>query len=74
VNDRDGQIYICKKKSEKEIEKELRYEYDRLFSENATQEDVYTYLKDSIQQVAQGFNCTIFAYGQTGTGKTHTML
>ncbi len=21
-----------------------------------------------------GFNCTIFAYGQTGTGKTHTML
>ena len=21
----------------------------------------------------QGFNCTVFAYGQTGTGKTHTM-
>ena len=21
----------------------------------------------------EGFNCTIFAYGQTGTGKTHTM-
>ena len=21
----------------------------------------------------QGYNCTIFAYGQTGTGKTHTM-
>lgn len=20
-----------------------------------------------------GYNCTIFAYGQTGTGKTHTM-
>jgi hypothetical protein len=24
-------------------------------------------------QVLEGFNCTIFAYGQTGTGKTHTM-
>jgi kinesin family protein 11 len=23
--------------------------------------------------VLEGFNCTIFAYGQTGTGKTHTM-
>ena len=21
----------------------------------------------------QGYNCTIFAYGQTGTGKTYTM-
>ncbi|KAF1329606.1 Kinesin-like protein, partial [Globisporangium splendens] len=27
-----------------------------------------------LQQVAQGFNCTVFAYGQTGMGKTHTML
>ncbi|KAJ3115989.1 kinesin motor protein cin8 [Physocladia obscura] len=24
-------------------------------------------------QVLLGYNCTIFAYGQTGTGKTHTM-
>lgn len=26
-----------------------------------------------VQEVLDGFNCTIFAYGQTGTGKTHTM-
>jgi GTPase SAR1 family protein len=26
-----------------------------------------------VQQVLQGYNCTVFAYGQTGTGKTHTM-
>jgi len=26
-----------------------------------------------VDEVLQGFNCTIFAYGQTGTGKTHTM-
>ena len=24
-------------------------------------------------QVMQGYNCTVFAYGQTGTGKTFTM-
>ncbi len=26
-----------------------------------------------VQEVLDGFNCTIFAYGQTGTGKTFTM-
>lgn len=24
-------------------------------------------------EVLEGYNCTIFAYGQTGTGKTYTM-
>ena len=27
----------------------------------------------TVLQVLNGFNCTIFAYGQTGTGKTYTM-
>lgn len=26
-----------------------------------------------VNEVLEGFNCTIFAYGQTGTGKTYTM-
>ena len=26
-----------------------------------------------IESVLEGYNGTIFAYGQTGTGKTHTM-
>lgn len=26
-----------------------------------------------IKEVLRGYNCTVFAYGQTGTGKTHTM-
>jgi len=26
-----------------------------------------------VQETLAGFNCTVFAYGQTGTGKTHTM-
>lgn len=26
-----------------------------------------------LEEVFRGYNCTIFAYGQTGTGKTHTM-
>ena len=26
-----------------------------------------------VYEVLEGYNCTIFAYGQTGTGKTYTM-
>lgn len=26
-----------------------------------------------IKEVLAGYNCTVFAYGQTGTGKTFTM-
>ena len=27
----------------------------------------------SVNAVLQGYNATVFAYGQTGTGKTYTM-
>ncbi|ETW05509.1 hypothetical protein H310_03266 [Aphanomyces invadans] len=50
------------------------YNYDAIFGTHANQRDVYAYLQSSVEQVVQGFNCTIFAYGQTGTGKTHTMM
>lgn len=30
-------------------------------------------MRPIIDEVLEGFNCTVFAYGQTGTGKTHTM-
>lgn len=32
-----------------------------------------TAVEPIIEEVLQGFNCTVFAYGQTGTGKTYTM-
>lgn len=48
--------------------------FDHVFSPQAPQEDVYrTVVKPLIDQVLLGFNCTVFAYGQTGTGKTYTM-
>lgn len=48
--------------------------FDQVFSPEARQEDVYrTVVRPLIDQVLLGFNCTVFAYGQTGTGKTYTM-
>lgn len=30
-------------------------------------------VKPLVDRVKEGYNCTVFAYGQTGTGKTYTM-
>lgn len=50
------------------------YHYDKVFGIDATQEDIFNGVAfDLINDVLNGFNCTIFAYGQTGTGKTFTM-
>jgi len=41
---------------------------------DSTQEDVYdSTAKSATCSVLEGYNATILAYGQTGTGKTHTM-
>uniref|UniRef100_A0A3P9MFA4 Kinesin-like protein n=1 Tax=Oryzias latipes TaxID=8090 RepID=A0A3P9MFA4_ORYLA len=50
------------------------YAFDRVFPTNTTQEQVYnTCAKQIVKDVLYGYNGTIFAYGQTSSGKTHTM-
>ncbi|XP_063329478.1 kinesin heavy chain isoform X1 [Pelmatolapia mariae] len=50
------------------------YVFDRVFPTNSTQEQVYsTCAKQIVKDVLGGYNGTIFAYGQTSSGKTHTM-
>ena len=50
------------------------YHFDQVFAPDTTQERLYdASISPIVDEVLQGFNCTIFAYGQTGTGKTHTM-
>mmetsp|Transcript_131784 Transcript_131784/g.328642 ORF Transcript_131784/g.328642 Transcript_131784/m.328642 type:complete len:978 (-) Transcript_131784:276-3209(-) len=38
-----------------------------------SQEDVFDSMKDLVQSAVDGSNVTVFAYGQTGAGKTFTM-
>ncbi|XP_076837119.1 kinesin-1 heavy chain-like isoform X2 [Brachyhypopomus gauderio] len=48
--------------------------FDRVFQSNTTQEQVYNACAQRIvKDVLEGYNGTIFAYGQTSSGKTHTM-
>uniref|UniRef100_A0A8C4HBR6 Kinesin-like protein n=1 Tax=Dicentrarchus labrax TaxID=13489 RepID=A0A8C4HBR6_DICLA len=50
------------------------YMFDRVFQSNTTQEQVYNACAQKIvKDVLDGYNGTIFAYGQTSSGKTHTM-
>jgi len=50
------------------------YVFDKVFKTNTTQEDVYNATaKQIVEDVLSGYNGTIFAYGQTSSGKTHTM-
>ncbi|CAG03225.1 unnamed protein product, partial [Tetraodon nigroviridis] len=50
------------------------FSFDRVFPTNTTQEQVYnTCAKQIVKDVLCGYNGTIFAYGQTSSGKTHTM-
>ena len=43
-----------------------KYHFDAVFNENASQLEIFSYLKKSVKLVTQGINVTIFAYGQSG--------
>jgi hypothetical protein len=48
-----------------------------LFNEDGpevTQREIFKDVEPYITSVVEGFNATVFAYGQTGAGKTYTMV
>ena len=56
------------------IGKQREFYYDYVFNPNTTQDSVYDRIaRPVVTDVLKGYNGTIFAYGQTGTGKTFTM-
>ncbi|CAA7036796.1 unnamed protein product [Microthlaspi erraticum] len=50
------------------------FAFDKVFGPASQQKDLYDQaICPIVFEVLEGYNCTIFAYGQTGTGKTYTM-
>lgn len=50
------------------------YEFDEVLTEFASQKRVYEVVaKPVVESVLDGYNGTVMAYGQTGTGKTYTV-
>ena len=51
------------------------WSFDHVFDQTATTEEVYAEVGQGIvERGLQGFNATLFAYGQTASGKTHTLM
>merc|ERR1712176_992667 len=53
--------------------KHKTYTFDSIFDDHSTQDDVFSECRSLVSSAIDGFNITVFAYGQTGAGKTHTM-
>lgn len=50
------------------------FQFDKIFNTMSTQKEIYDYsAKELVDSVLSGYNATIFAYGQTASGKTYTM-
>lgn len=55
--------------------KKVQYAFDRVFEPEATQRHVYQHTAfPLLDKVLNGYNATLFAYGATGCGKTHTIV
>ncbi|CAL4890923.1 unnamed protein product [Urochloa decumbens] len=65
---KDGELIVKGHVSSKKV-----YKFDSVFSPEEDQEKVFEKTAPFATSVLDGFNVCIFAYGQTGTGKTFTM-
>jgi kinesin family protein 3/17 len=65
-----GQVIV----SNPETQQPKTFTFDNVFGMDSTQEAVYEEtVRHLVDNVLNGYNGTIFAYGQTGTGKTFSM-
>lgn len=68
---RTGEIFVRRPYAD---EPPKQFTFDSVFDWTSSQQEIYDDTSAPIiANVLEGYNGTIFAYGQTGTGKTHTM-
>ncbi|KAJ1269639.1 hypothetical protein BS78_07G227200 [Paspalum vaginatum] len=71
-NDYQREVAVTQSIAGKQIDRV--FTFDKVFGPTSKQKDLYDQaIIPIVNEVLEGFNCTIFAYGQTGTGKTYTM-
>ncbi|KAK4966045.1 hypothetical protein LTR66_012070, partial [Elasticomyces elasticus] len=51
------------------------FTFDRVFPPNSDQSSVFDFsIRSTVDDILNGYNGTVFAYGQTGAGKSYTMM
>ena len=69
----DTQLGIYSDKTVKNINNSI-FSFDKIFTPKSNQLDIYSNIGSLIvEDIMAGYNGTIFAYGQSGSGKTYTM-
>ncbi|CRK87589.1 CLUMA_CG001386, isoform A [Clunio marinus] len=67
--------WIVDGKTIKSVDNKHTLQFEHVFGSTSVTEEVYDALaKPIVKKAFKGFNGTIFAYGQTSSGKTHTMI
>ncbi|KAM0840053.1 hypothetical protein ACQ4PT_059922 [Festuca glaucescens] len=71
-NERRREVAATQVIANKQIDR--TFAFDKVFGPSSKQKDLFEQsISPIVHEVLEGYNCTIFAYGQTGTGKTYTM-
>jgi len=75
------EVWRCTDRMVEELDEDGRtkrgktWEFDRVFNSKAATTEVYEKLcKGIVQSAMEGYNGTVFAYGQTSSGKTYTVM
>ncbi|XP_064631070.1 kinesin-like protein KIF11-A [Lineus longissimus] len=74
-NTEKKEISVKEKQHSTGVANTKTFAFDRVFGPHSKQLEVYKeVVLPILDEVLLGYNCTVFAYGQTGTGKTFTMV
>ncbi|XP_044761905.1 kinesin-like protein Klp68D [Coccinella septempunctata] len=69
-----GVIEVQNPKARSENERTKLFTFDAVYDWHSTQQSLYDEtVRPLVSSVLEGYNGCVFAYGQTGTGKTYTM-
>ncbi|KIW27932.1 uncharacterized protein PV07_07628 [Cladophialophora immunda] len=70
----DGKPTIVKIPNPKNFAEEYSFQFNSVYEQQATQQEIFdAEVAPTVKHLFLGYDVTIFAYGSTGTGKTHTM-
>lgn len=71
-NEHKREVTVMQSIANKQVDRV--FTFDKVFGPKSQQRSIYDQaIAPIVNEVLEGFNCTVFAYGQTGTGKTYTM-